>query len=78
MIGDTKIKKAIIATLFIILMATATYATISIYLGQQKGTQIVTDATYGVIKDFSLPSGYVNASGTYTERFWNIYRSICR
>jgi hypothetical protein len=66
MIGDTKIKKAIIATLFTMLMATAAYATISIYLGQQKGTQIVKNAAIGAIKNFSLPDGYVNASDTYT------------
>jgi hypothetical protein len=69
MIGDTKIKKAIIATLFTMLMATAAYATISIFLGEQKGTQIVTDAAKGEIKDFSLPTGYVNASGTYTVEY---------
>jgi hypothetical protein len=69
MIGDTKIKKAIIATLFTMLLATAAYATISIYLGRQKGTQIVTNAAIGAVKDFSLPDGYVNASGTYTVQF---------
>ena len=45
MIGDTKIKKAIIATLFTILMATAAYATTWYYLTSKQGGYITITKT---------------------------------
>jgi len=45
MMGDTKIKKAIIATLFTMLLATAAYATISYFITSRRGGWIYTTTT---------------------------------
>lgn len=70
MLGDTKIKKAIIATIFTILLAIACYLTVyavQVLFSHQQITQPVTDAAcFQTLEPTTLPEGYTNFSGTCT------------
>lgn len=65
MIGNTKTRKAIIATIMAILSASGAYvalAAVNYYYTLQKGTQHVDYAYSALVKNFTLPAGYVNVS----------------
>ena len=67
MIGDTKIKKAIIATLFTILMATAAYATTWYFITSRRGGWIITTTTI----DGTVLYSYDNKTWLYEDIYFD-------
>jgi len=80
MIGDTKIKKAIIATLFTILLATAAYATTWWYITTFKGGKItVVGTVFGTVyysynnETWRTGDLTVNLSDPDTDELWVMF-----
>jgi hypothetical protein len=67
MIGDTKIKKAIIATLFTMLLATAAYATTWYFITSRRGGWIYTTKTI----DGNVLYSYDNKSWIYGNTYFD-------